>query len=202
MYNPYSYELYHHGILGQKWGVRRFQNEDRTWTEAGKERYGRGARKIANKVEETGNKITDKIKPKEQKGLINKVRSDIASDVNFYTKMPNWIGDKMSKKKTDKAMDREVASRVGGAVGGAVGTAAGKLVYPTLDRLERYGIARLAESNPRLEFLSTAVNSPYYSLGSRLVHDAIASHIGSTIGSKIGESVYDSSQKKKEKRDE
>ena len=32
--------LYHHGIKGQKWGVRRYQNEDGTWTEAGKERYG------------------------------------------------------------------------------------------------------------------------------------------------------------------
>ena len=37
-----SDELTHHGIKGQKWGVRRFQNEDRTWTEAGKERYGSG----------------------------------------------------------------------------------------------------------------------------------------------------------------
>lgn len=34
--------LVHFGIKGQKWGVRRFQNEDRTWTEAGKERYGSG----------------------------------------------------------------------------------------------------------------------------------------------------------------
>ena len=37
----YNSELYHYGIKGQKWGVRGFQNADRTWTAAGKERYGR-----------------------------------------------------------------------------------------------------------------------------------------------------------------
>ena len=31
-------ELYHHGIKGMKWGVRRYQNEDGTWTEEGKTR--------------------------------------------------------------------------------------------------------------------------------------------------------------------
>ena len=30
--------LVHHGILGQKWGVRRYQNEDGSYTEAGKRR--------------------------------------------------------------------------------------------------------------------------------------------------------------------
>lgn len=31
-------DLTHHGILGQKWGVRRYQNEDGTLTAAGKKR--------------------------------------------------------------------------------------------------------------------------------------------------------------------
>ena len=31
--------LIHHGILGQKWGVRRFQNKDGTLTAAGKKRF-------------------------------------------------------------------------------------------------------------------------------------------------------------------
>lgn len=34
-----SDELMHHGIKGQRWGIRRFENEDGTLTPEGKERY-------------------------------------------------------------------------------------------------------------------------------------------------------------------
>lgn len=39
----------HHGILGQKWGVRRFQNADGSLTAAGRERYARKEQKRLNK---------------------------------------------------------------------------------------------------------------------------------------------------------
>ena len=35
----YEYELYHHGVKGMKWGVRRYQNKDGSLTPAGKKRY-------------------------------------------------------------------------------------------------------------------------------------------------------------------
>ena len=36
----YSNELYHYGVKGQKWGIRRYQNLNGTLTEEGKIRYG------------------------------------------------------------------------------------------------------------------------------------------------------------------
>ena len=38
-----SPELYHHGIKGQKWGIRRYQNEDGSLTKEGASRYTKGS---------------------------------------------------------------------------------------------------------------------------------------------------------------
>ena len=42
-------ELYHHGVKGQKWYVRRWQNEDGSLTPAGRIHYGYGTMKMYTK---------------------------------------------------------------------------------------------------------------------------------------------------------
>ena len=61
-------ELYHHGIKGQKWGIRRFQNKDGSLTKAGLKRYSDSASSAASAVGKAivkgGKKVAEKISEK------------------------------------------------------------------------------------------------------------------------------------------
>ena len=63
--SEYPTYLIHYGIEGQKWGVRRFQNEDGTWTEDGLIRRRKDQQHFINKQSKIGQKFdryTEKIK--------------------------------------------------------------------------------------------------------------------------------------------
>lgn len=51
--------IVHSGILGMKWGVRRFQNKDGSLTPAGKKRYSEKQFKKQENIGETKNKYPD-----------------------------------------------------------------------------------------------------------------------------------------------
>ena len=55
----YTTELWHHGIMGMKWGIRRYQNPDGSLTIAGKIRYGN-----KNRLEASVNKKAAKLQRK------------------------------------------------------------------------------------------------------------------------------------------
>ena len=59
VWNPHCSELYHHGIKGQKWGVRRWQNSDGTLTEAGREHYGYGDKRMRSEKQGTSDVSTN-----------------------------------------------------------------------------------------------------------------------------------------------
>lgn len=49
----YETELYHHGIKGQRWGVRRFQNKDGSLTRLGLKRVDKAQKKAAKAAQKT-----------------------------------------------------------------------------------------------------------------------------------------------------
>lgn len=61
-------ELYHHGIKGQKWGVRRYQNKDGSLTNKGKKRYSddNSSKTALQKVGKSVGKMVEKRREKSE----------------------------------------------------------------------------------------------------------------------------------------
>lgn len=95
--------LAHFGIKGQKWGVRRYQNPDGTYTDAGRKRYGFKSRRKKEKTYKSKeeaieardlkyiNKHKSEYSTKELNDLMNRINteqrlSDMANQDNKFKK--------------------------------------------------------------------------------------------------------------------
>ena len=86
-------ELYHFGVEGMKWGVRRYQNEDGTLTEAGKAHYNKSYGKMVTKIKKKETKAS-KLRVKSDK---YQYKSDKAFDKSYRA-----ITDAGSEGQTSK----------------------------------------------------------------------------------------------------
>ena len=95
-------DLRHHGIKGQKWGVRRFQNSDGSLTAAGRKRYGDGK---GSSVEDYQNAIKK-----------TKAASDSVENIRKFNNDVKRIKDpameKRIRKSTETMTDKELQQRV------------------------------------------------------------------------------------------
>ena len=95
----HSEELMHSGIKGQRKGVRRFQNEDRTWTAAGKLRYGR--QKAAHRIAAKASKSIGKaIRSGNIKGVGKSIGTAAKEAYKYHT------SDKAKKLREDAREER------------------------------------------------------------------------------------------------
>jgi hypothetical protein len=111
------HELYHSGVKGQQWGVRRYQNKDGTLTPEGKIRYGVSIDRNGNvKMSNSGKKLYEEDK---DPNLWGKKRADDASSIGNAVKsgvesaknLPMKSGS-VERKKYSDISDEELQKRV------------------------------------------------------------------------------------------
>ena len=85
-------ELNHHGIKGQKWGRRRYQNQDGSLTPAGKQRYGDGER----------------VSLQDTKKLVDK-SNEVAKQTQRISEDKRNKKEKIAKKETEEAIREHVS---------------------------------------------------------------------------------------------
>lgn len=108
--------LEHHGIKGQKWGVRRFENPDGTLTDAGKERYS---------ISSGGNKRLQKRFDKEIRKL-DRLRYKADADLQ----------EQIAKKYGKRALRSGAIALGSAAVASGTDAVARSLVRKAIDSVE------------------------------------------------------------------
>lgn len=117
----YATELYHHGIKGMKWGVRRFQNKDGSLTPAGKKRYDDDAVGSSSNVEKTKTTIDkafeQNIKTGKDKAPISaaeKITKESQKAIDNAAQLSNTISRvrKKNKNSTDTMTNEELQAAI------------------------------------------------------------------------------------------
>ena len=150
MENNYMTENYlsHHGIKGQKWGIRRFQNPDGTRTAAGKKREKQSRVDHDKLVKSTSAKELyknrDQLSDKELRDRVNRIQTEQQLKDLMMRENSTSSGKKATTKVLGKIGEKSAEGLATAAV--ALGK---KTVLPVLATTGTMAVATLiANANP------------------------------------------------------
>lgn len=103
----------HHGIKGQKWGIRRFQNEDGTLTEEGLKRYGHDYDK-KGRLKRSAKKDDEKL-IKDMRKVYNLHRKSRVASMKASNRLVDMVKEdqKAGKHVTDISDDKKLDKHIG-----------------------------------------------------------------------------------------
>jgi len=105
-----SDELYHHGILGQKWGVRRYQNEDGSLTSAGRRRFNKVAKseKESERVKKDAlHTLNLDLKKSDKKYAKATAKFEKTNDVTYEDKAKKYLANSKDLKRKIKNIETD-----------------------------------------------------------------------------------------------
>ena len=135
--------LAHHGIKGQKWGVRRFQNPDGTRTALGKKREQKNAKVDHEKLIESTSaeevyKNRGKLSDKELRDRVNRIQTE----QQLYQLMKNEKRTSAGQKATGRVLNK-IGEKSAEALAVAAVATGKKVVLPFIAAVGTMTIASL-----------------------------------------------------------
>ena len=162
--------LVHYGIQGQKWGLRRYQNPDGSYTEEGKRRYGIGADGKISSAE--GARLFD-----EDATAANHMKKTL------FDRNPSFLQNELSNRAieiSDEFKDSDIGRKLL------------KKVFELDDKAEEYGMENDAfdiEDNPFIRPWEEAEQN-YKTALAKKIYDDLTAEYGKYVVNRYANSYY------------
>lgn len=156
--------LEHHGVIGQKWGVRRYQNADGSLTEKGKKRLRKWDKYVeatrAKKITKVNKKLAKAKAGSEKEANLKKAAKFLEKDKQIYSKLSG----------KEKLEDRYIHTKQSTRITGKDILAFGLLGYAAAIPVSMSKVNK-ATSDARIRRAKNSVDRYFGENGNKTIHE-------------------------------